>query len=255
MKYKLNNTVSVITGSSRGIGAKIAEKLYESGSNIVINYKQNLSGAEKLKFYLEQKYTSSIKLKIIICQADITDENQAKKLITSTYLEFSRLDILVNNAGIAPKISKIENLEYKDWQEVIDTNLTGVFNVTKAAIPLIKNQKSGRIINISSLTGVIGDSGIGPYTAAKGGLITLTKTLAKELAKNNITVNTVVPGYIDEGIFLNVPQEIKEKILPQIPLRRFGNGYDIANLVLFLASQEANYITGQTIHVNGGVYM
>jgi 3-oxoacyl-[acyl-carrier protein] reductase len=164
-----------------------------------------------------------------------------------------RIDILVNNAGIT-KDSLLSNVEENDWAEVIATNLTGVLNCTKAVSPIMRNHHSGRIINISSVVGEMGNIGQSSYSASKAGVIGLTKTLAKELARDGILVNAIAPGFCNTPMVMRIPEEVREKILKMIPLRRFGEPQEIANVAVFLASRESSYITGQVLGVNGGMY-
>lgn len=250
----LKNKTAIITGGSGGIGSAIVEALYYNGYNVVIHYFKNSEKSAVLEKRLEKNEKEGQKPKILTLQADITDYEQAKSIADKTHETFQKIDILINNTGIS-KVELIENLEPEAWEKVIKTNLTSAFYLSKSAIPYLKKSDSGRIININSMTGFKPDKGLAAYTASKSGLTGLTKALSLELAKYKITVNEIAPGYIDAGMFNTVPIEIKEKIIGNIPLKRFGTPEDIAKAVIFLASDDAKYITGQTLHVNGGVYI
>jgi NAD(P)-dependent dehydrogenase (short-subunit alcohol dehydrogenase family) len=190
----------------------------------------------------------------IYIQVDVSDPDQVDEMIKKILNEFCRIDILVNNAGVVMD-KKLENMSIEQWNRVISVNLTGTFNCTKSVIKYMKEQGGGRIINIASVVGEIGNFGQSNYAASKGGVIAFTKTVAKEYAKDGILVNAIAPGFIKTKILQNIPEKVMQKILDQIPLGRLGDPEEVAKLVCFLASDDANYITGQVININGGVYM
>ena len=243
------NNVALVTGSSRGIGRAIAIELAKSGVDIVVNDSKNPQ--EGLEVVDEINKTGQCAIYI---QADVSDPDQVEKMVERVINEFGKIDILVNNAGII--IDKLlKDMTIQEWNNVITVNLTGVFNCTKCVIKYIQKQKSGKIINISSISGQIGNIGQANYSASKAGVISFTKTVAKEYAKDGITVNAISPGFIRTKMVENIPEKVMEKILKQIPLGRVGEPEEVAKLVCFLASDDANYITGQVININGGMYM
>ena len=243
------NNVALVTGSSRGIGHAIAIELAKSGIDIVVNDSKNPhDGIEVVN------EINKIGRHAIYIQADVSDPNQVEKMVEKIIHEFGKIDILVNNAGItADKLLK--DMTIQEWNKVIAVNLTGVFNCTKNVIKYMQKQKSGKIINISSISGQIGNIGQANYSASKAGVISFTKTVAKEYARDGIIVNAVAPGFIRTKMVENIPEKVMEKILKQIPLGRVGEPEEVAKLVCFLASENAKYITGQVISINGGMYM
>jgi len=241
--------VALVTGSSRGIGRAIAIELANEGINIVVNNSKNPQ--EGLEVVKEIKKMGQ---HAVYIQADVSDPKQVENMVKRIINEFGRIDILVNNAGIIMD-KKLENMDIEQWNKVISVNLTGTFNCTKAVIKYMKKQGGGKIVNISSIVGEIGNFGQSNYAASKGGVIAFTKTVAKEYAKYGITVNAVAPGFIKTKMLEGIPEEIMRKILEQIPLRRLGEPEEVAKLVRFLVSDDANYITGQVININGGMYM
>jgi len=241
--------VALVTGSSRGIGRAIAIELANVGINIVVNNSKNPQ--EGLEVVKEIKKMGQ---HAVYIQADVSDPKQVENMVKRIINEFGRIDILVNNAGIIMD-KKLENMDIEQWNKVISVNLTGTFNCTKAVIKYMKKQGGGKIVNISSIVGEIGNFGQSNYAASKGGVIAFTKTVAKEYAKYGITVNAVAPGFIKTKMLEGIPEEIMRKILEQIPLRRLGEPEEVAKLVRFLVSDDANYITGQVININGGMYM
>jgi 3-oxoacyl-[acyl-carrier protein] reductase len=244
----LENKVAIITGASRGIGKVIAEETAKAGAKTVC-VSRSLSDVEKVaKDINEQGFTA------IAMACDITNGEQYQKLVKSVNEKFGSIDILVNNAGVT-KDGLIMRMSEDDWDVVIDTNLKGAFNGTKAVTRHMMKQRSGRIINISSVVGLIGNAGQANYAASKAGLIGLTKATAKELASRGITVNCIAPGYIETDMTNRLPEKIKNALIEQIPLGRIGQATDIAASVCFLASEEAGYITGQTFTVDGGMVM
>ncbi|MEZ0536712.1 3-oxoacyl-[acyl-carrier-protein] reductase [Caldicellulosiruptoraceae bacterium PP1] len=245
----LKDKVALITGSSRGIGKAIAIKLASEGCNVALNYRSDNSSIEELENELKKFNIKTIKVK-----ADVSNFDESKQLIQSVINEFNRIDILVNNAGIT-KDNLILRMNEKEFDDVININLKGAFNCIKHVSRYMIKQEYGRIINISSIVGIIGNIGQANYSAAKAGLIGLTKTIAKELASKNITVNAVAPGFIKTDMTQKLPDNIKEKFLEHIPLKRFGEPEEVANLVSFLASDLSSYITGQVICIDGGLSM
>lgn len=240
---------ALVTGSSRGIGRAIALELGRLGANVAVNYAGNEAKAQEVVDELEKMGVKAIKI-----QADVTDEEAVKKMVKEVIQTFGSLEILVNNAGIT-RDNLLMRMKEEEFDEVIDTNLKGAFLCTKAVVRQMMRQKYGRIINIASIVGISGNPGQANYVAAKAGLIGLTKSNAKELASRNILVNAVAPGFITTDMTDELTDEQKEAIFRLIPLERFGEPEDVANVVGFLASDKAKYITGQTIHVDGGMVM
>ena len=245
----LKGKCAVITGASRGIGKCIATKFAKEGANVVINYRNNEEEALKVKQELED-----LGSQVLVAKADVSELEQAENLIKEAKKEFGRVDILVNNAGIT-KDNLIIRMKEEDFDSVIKTNLKGAFNCLKAVTPIMLKQKYGKIVNMASVVGVVGNPGQVNYCASKAGLIGMTKSLAKEIGSRNITVNAIAPGFIDTDMTKILSDDQKKKILSQIPLNKFGNVEDIANVALFLGSENSNYITGQVIHVDGGMAM
>lgn len=240
---------ALVTGSSRGIGRAIALKLGKLGANVAINYAGNEAKAQEVIDELEALGVKAIKI-----QADVSQEKEVKRMVKETIDAFGSLEILVNNAGIT-RDNLLMRMKEADFQEVIDTNLKGTFLCTKAVSRQMMRQRYGRIINIASIVGVSGNPGQANYVAAKAGVIGLTKSNAQELASRNILVNAVAPGFISTDMTEELTDEQKEAIFERIPLKKLGEPEDVANVVAFLASDEAKYITGQTIHVDGGMVM
>ena len=245
----LKGKCAVITGASRGIGKCIATKFAKEGANVVINYRNNEEEALKVKQELED-----LGSQVLVVKADVSELEQAENLIKEAKKEFGRVDILVNNAGIT-KDNLIIRMKEEDFDSVIKTNLKGAFNCLKAVTPIMLKQKYGKIVNMASVVGVVGNPGQVNYCASKAGLLGMTKSLAKEIGSRNITVNAIAPGFIDTDMTKILSDDQKKKILSQIPLNKFGNVEDIANVALFLGSENSNYITGQVIHVDGGMAM
>jgi len=243
------NKVALVTGSSRGIGRAIAIELAKGGISVVIN--NDKDSQEGLEVMNEIKKTGQHAMYI---QADVSDLNQVEKMVEKVINEFGRVDILINNAGIT-RDKMLENMDIDYWNRVISVNLTGAFNCTKSVIKYMKKQGNSKIINISSISAEIGNIGQSNYSAAKGGIISFTKTVAKEYAKYGITVNAVAPGFIKTKMLETIPEKVIHKILNQIPLGRLGEPEEVAKLICFLVSDDANYITGQIININGGIYM
>ena len=243
----LEGKVAVVTGASRGIGRAIALELAKRGASVVVNYNR---AAEKAQEVVEAIRTAGGQAEAF--QADVADFRQAKALIDFAVKTFGSIQILVNNAGIT-RDNLIMLMKEEDWDAVIATNLKGTFNCSKAAVRPMMRKRWGRIINISSVAGTIGNPGQTNYSASKAGQIGFTKALAREVASRNITVNAIAVGYIETDIWEGVPDEAREQILQMIPLGRKGEPEEVAYAVAFLASDQAAYITGQVIGVNGGM--
>ncbi|MEK3994443.1 3-oxoacyl-[acyl-carrier-protein] reductase [Psychrobacillus sp. FSL K6-2365] len=246
---KLDGKSAIVTGASRGIGRDIALYLAKEGAMVAVNYSGSKDRADAV--VEEIKATGG---KAFAIQANVDQSDDVQNLISSTIDQYGSVDILVNNAGIT-RDNLLMRMKEQEWDDVLNTNLKGVFLCTKAVTRQMMKQRAGRIINITSIVGVSGNAGQANYVAAKAGVIGLTKSSAKELASRNITVNSVAPGFITTDMTDALPEDIKSQMLSQIPLAKFGNPLDVAKAVAFLASEDANYITGQTIHVNGGMYM
>lgn len=245
----LKGKVAIVTGATRGIGRAIALELAKEGADISFNYLKN---SEQARILVSE--INSLGRKVLSEQVDISDFAKVKEFVEKTKNTFGRLDILINNAGII--IDKaLMMMEEQDWRKVIDTDLNGAFNATRACIVTFLKQKSGQIVNISSVSGIIGTARQTNYSASKAGIIGFTKALAKEVAEYNIRVNAVAPGYIETDMLSSLKEEQKEKLKTLIPLGRFGKPEDIAKVVLFLLSDAAQYITGGVISVDGGMAM
>ncbi len=245
----LEGKVALVTGASRGIGRAIAEALAEAGADVVINYSGNETAAAKTAEAVE-----SLGRKALLVKANVGKLEEFDAMVKQAIEQFGRVDILVNNAGIT-RDNLIMRMKEEEFDEVIETNLKGVFNGIKAVTRPMMKQRSGRIINISSVIGLMGNAGQANYAAAKAGVIGLTKASAKELASRGITVNCIAPGFIQTEMTDQLPEDMKTALLGQIPLTALGEGKDIANAVRFLASDASSYITGQTISIDGGMHM
>jgi len=245
----LQGKVAIVTGASRGLGRAIAIKLASLGAKVVVNYRSNTSAAEEVLSLIREAGGEAIPV-----QADVSIFDDAQRLVKSTLEHFGRLDILVNNAGTT-RDGLLVRMSEEDWDIVIDTNLKGAFNCTKAAQRRMLKQRYGRIVNITSVAGLAGNAGQTNYVAAKAGLIGFTKALAKEVGSRNITVNAVAPGYIPTDLSASLPPDLIAKGLDMTPLGHPGTPEDIANAVAFLVSDDASYITGQVLSVDGGLAM
>jgi 3-oxoacyl-[acyl-carrier protein] reductase len=245
----LTDKVALVTGASRGIGRAVALDLAKQGAKVVVNYAGNEAKAKEVVDEIKALGSEAIAVK-----ADVANAEEVAEMVKAATDAFGKIDILVNNAGIT-RDNLLMRMKEDEWDAVINTNLKGVFLCTKAVSRLMMRQRYGRIINLASVVGVTGNPGQANYVAAKAGVIGFTKTAAKELAARNITVNAIAPGFIVTDMTDVLADNVKEKLLKLIPLAKFGNGEDIANAVTFLASDRSSYITGQTLHVDGGMAM
>ncbi|ALN76246.1 MULTISPECIES: 3-oxoacyl-[acyl-carrier-protein] reductase [Staphylococcus] len=241
--------VALVTGASRGIGRSIALQLAEEGFNVAVNYAGNKEKAEQVVESIKEKGVEAFAI-----QANVANPDEVKAMIKEVVSQFGSVDVLVNNAGIT-RDNLLMRMKEQEWDDVIDTNLKGVFNCIQKVTPQMLRQKGGRIINLTSIVGAVGNPGQINYVASKAGVIGMTKTAARELASRHITVNAVAPGFIVSDMTNALNDDLKEGMKSQIPLGHFGEDTDIAHTVAFLASDKAKYITGQTIHVNGGMHM
>ena len=246
---KLDGKTAVVTGASRGIGRAIALELAREGANVVVNY----SGSEGKALEVVEEI-KTIGSNAIAVQGNVGDADAVQNLMSTAIEQFGSIDILVNNAGIT-RDNLLMRMKEEEWDDVMNTNLKGVFLCTKAVTRQMMKQKAGRIINISSIVGTIGNAGQANYVAAKAGVIGLTKTTARELASRNILVNAIAPGFITTEMTDALPEDVKSSMLAQIPLGTLGQPEHIAKAVVFLSSDDASYITGQTLHIDGGMYM
>lgn len=241
--------IAVVTGASRGIGRAIALKLAAEGATVIVNYNGSEDGALKVKQEIKEKGGCAE-----ICQCDVSDFEKCEMFITDIIKRHSRIDILVNNAGIT-RDGLLMKMSEEDFDKVLDTNLKGAFNTIRFASRQMLKQRSGRIINMASVVGVTGNAGQANYAASKAGIIGLTKAAARELASRGITVNAIAPGFIETDMTRDLPEKVKEVSVSQIPLGKFGEPKHVAAAAAFLASDEAEYITGQVLHVDGGMVM
>lgn len=245
----LDGKVALVTGASRGIGRAIALRLASEGAKVAINYAGNQQAAEEVKHEIENAGGEALLVK-----ANVADAQAVEAMVASVVEAFGTIDILVNNAGIT-RDGLLMRMKEEDFDAVIDTNLKGVFYCTKAVAKLMMKKRTGRIVNMSSVVGLIGNAGQTNYAAAKAGVLGFSKSAAKELAARGITVNMVAPGFIDTDMTAVLPDKVKEAMVQEIPLRHMGRPEDVANAVLFLVSDCASYITGQVVHVDGGMVM
>lgn len=245
----LDGKTALVTGASRGIGRAIAIRLASEGAAVAINYAGNAKAAEEVKSIIEAAGG-----KAMLVQADVSSAESVDAMIKEVVEAFGGIDILVNNAGIT-RDGLLMRMKEEDWDAVINTNLKGVFYCTKAVSKLMMKKRAGRIVNMASVVGLTGNAGQANYAAAKAGVIGFSKTMAKELASRGITVNMVAPGYIDTDMTAVLSESVRETMVSGIPLGRAGTPEDVANAVLFLVSDDASYITGQVINVDGGMVM
>ncbi len=239
--------VAFITGATRGIGKQIALTLAKEGYDIALNYRSENDDVENTAKEIENE-----NVKCFAVKCDISNFEACEEAVKKIIAEFGQIDVLVNNAGIT-KDMLLMRMKKEDFESVIDVNLVGTFNVTKNVVNHMMKARSGRIINISSVVGISGNAGQANYSASKAGIIGFTKSLAKELGSRNILVNAVAPGFIETAMTDVLKDEIKEEIVKSIPLKRIGKTQDVANVVKFLASEDSSYITGQVIHIDGGM--
>ncbi|MBI46454.1 MAG: 3-oxoacyl-[acyl-carrier-protein] reductase [Marinobacter sp.] len=244
----LKGKVALVTGASRGIGRHIALQLAQRGADVAINYRSRQHEGDEVAREIE-----ATGVRALAFQADLSKMPEARSLVRQVQEQWGRIDILVNNAGIT-KDKSMKKLTDDDWNDVLDTNLGSVYATCSEVLKIMMDQKYGRIINITSFVGQAGNFGQANYAASKGGIIAFTKTLALEMAKYNITVNAIAPGFTETEMLAQVPENIREQIIARVPMGRFGKPEEIARAVVFLAA-EGDYITGQQINVNGGVYM
>jgi 3-oxoacyl-[acyl-carrier protein] reductase len=245
---RLDGRTALVTGGGRGIGRATAIRLGSDGARVGINYKGNTAAAEETKRAVE-----AAGARAALIQGDVSVDVEAERVVKDA-LAFGdgKLDILVNNAGIT-RDNLLLRMSAEEWDAVLDLNLRGAFLVTKAALRPMMKQRGGRIVNVSSIAGVMGNAGQANYSAAKAGLIAFTKTVAREMASRNITANAVAPGFVPTDLTSIVSKDVQDAMLKQIPLARFGTALDVANAIAFLASDEAAYITGQVLIVDGGM--
>ena len=240
---------ALITGATRGIGKQIAITLAKQGYNIALNYRKENEELENTKKEIEK-----IGVQVLAVKGDVANFENCENFVKQVIERFGQIDVLVNNAGIT-KDMLLMRMKKEDFEQVIDTNLVGTFNVTKNVVPYMMKARSGRIINISSVVGISGNAGQTNYSASKAGIIGFTKSLAKEIASRNILVNAVAPGFIETNMADVLKDDVKQEIAKNIPLKRMGTTQDVANVVKFLASDDSSYITGQVINVDGGMLM
>ena len=243
------NKVALITGGTRGIGKEIAYTLAEENYDIIINYRTENEELMKLKKEIEQK-----RVRCLLIKGDVSNFEDCKKLVEEAINRMNHIDVLVNNAGIT-KDMLLMRMKPEDFNEVINVNLIGTFNMTKNVINYMMKKRKGRIINVSSVVGISGNAGQTNYAASKAGIIGFTKSLAKEVASRNILVNAIAPGFIQTDMTNILKENVKDEIAKTIPLKRMGTAKDVANVVKFLVSEDSSYITGQVIQVDGGMLM
>jgi len=245
----LSGKTAIVTGGSRGIGRSIALKLAEKGANVVVNYTNNASKAQEVVDEVKKMGVEALALK-----ADVSSEDDVKALVKEVSKHFDTIDILVNNAGIT-RDTLVIRMKDEDWDKVMDINLKGTYLMYEADWKKMMKQRSGKIVNITSVVGIMGNAGQANYAASKAGVIGFTKSIAKEFAPRGINVNAVAPGFIQTDMTDKLPEEVKENYAASIPLGRLGSPEDVANIVAFLCSEEADYLTGQVINVDGGMVM
>lgn len=245
---ELLGKVALVTGAAQGIGKAIALLLAEKGADVVVS-DINFEKAQETAREIEEKGRKSMALKV-----NVADPDEVEKMVEAIIEKFSRIDILVNNAGIT-RDKLLLRMSSEDWDAVLDVNLKGVFNCTKSVIKYMSKQRSGKIVNIASVVGLMGNVGQANYAASKAGVIGFTKTVAREFAQRGININAIAPGYIQTPMTEVLPEKVKEELMRLIPMGRLGQPEDVAQAVLFLVSEASNYVTGQVLNVNGGIYM
>jgi acetoacetyl-CoA reductase/3-oxoacyl-[acyl-carrier protein] reductase len=245
---RLNGKTALVTGASRGIGRAIAIELAREGAKVAINYQSSEEKAKEVAYDIA-KFGG----KCILQKANIANPQEARAMVKQVAEEFGHLDVLVNNAGIT-RDKMLPKMTDEDWVEVIQTNLNAVFFCTSAAIPIMTAQSYGRIVNIASMNGQVGAVGQANYSAAKGGIIAFTRTAALELARSNITVNAIAPGFTETDMFAKVPAQLQAQIRGRIPLNRFAQPEEMAKAVIYLVA-DGDYVTGETLSINGGAFM
>ena len=239
--------IALITGASRGIGKAIAKKFAENNYNLIINYASDNTDLEELKNEFKG-------IEVLFVKADVSKNDECEEMVKKAIDKFEKIDVLVNNAGIT-RDNLLMRMKEEDFDNVINVNLKGTFNMTKAVVPDMMKKRNGKIVNLASVVGVSGNAGQANYSASKAGIIGFTKSIAKELASRNIYANAVAPGFIATDMTSVLPDNVKENINSQIPLKRMGKAEEVANVVYFLSSEESSYITGQVINIDGGMLM
>ncbi len=247
--FSLTGKIALVTGGSRGIGATIARQLAGAGATVVVNYNSNAEAAAAIVADIAAAGGQAVAM-----QADVSQTEAAAELVKAVQKQFGKLDVLVNNAGTT-RDNVIMMMKEEDWDYVIDTNLKSAWNCSKAAARIMLKQRSGRIINITSVAGIAGNAGQSNYSASKAGLIGLTKSLAKEIGPRSVTVNAVAPGFVPTDLTNDIITQMKDKIIEHTSLQRLGTAADVAAVVVFLASDEAGFVTGQVIAVDGGMVL
>jgi 3-oxoacyl-[acyl-carrier protein] reductase len=246
---KLKGRTALVTGSSRGIGRAVALALAEEGADVAINYVSSETAARDVADHIRKMGRQAI-----LAQADVSDYPDTFRMAQDVLRDFGHLDILVNNAGINSD-KTFTKMDHASWRKVLGTNLDGVFNCTKVFVDQMLKQGYGRVVNMTSVIGQIGNFGQANYAASKAGVAAFTKSLAKELAGKGLTVNAVAPGFIETEMVANIPDKLKERLLAQIPLHRFGTAEEVARAVVYIVSSDGDYITGAELSINGGLLM
>ena len=246
---QLKGRTALVTGASRGIGRAIALALAEEGADVAVNFVSSEASAKQV---IEQ--IQKMGRRAMLAQADVADYPDTYRMAQDVLREFGHLDILVNNAGITSD-KTFTKMDHPSWKKVVDINLGGVFNCTKVFVDQMLKQKYGRVVNITSVIGQIGNFGQANYAASKAGVAALTKSLAKELASKNITVNAVAPGFTETDMVNAIPEKVKQRLLDQIPMKRFGKSEEVARACVYLCSADGDYITGAELSINGGLFM